>query len=129
LFVPFRIAKQMQTGQLASESAARNIVRTNEVGAADWLSLRPVIPPGGRALDGPHPWVGFFWECKAPGKKPSAAQLAWLDKRRQVGLETAWFHEFEGRDRQSPACEPRDSHVFLEWFCEYFTTKETGRAT
>jgi hypothetical protein len=38
----------------------------------------PTGAPASRALDGPHPWQGFFWEAKAPGRRPTEAQLAWL---------------------------------------------------
>jgi hypothetical protein len=124
LFIPLRIAKQIETGQLPPEAAARNIVRTNEVGVADWWSARPIIPPGSRPLDGPHPWQAFFWEAKAPGKRPSPAQLEWLDRRRQIGLTAWWFNQFEARDRPSPACEPRQSHVFETWFSEYFNRRQ-----
>jgi hypothetical protein len=113
LFIPFRIAKQIETGQLPPEAAARKIVRIGEEGVADWWSARPIIPPGGRPLDGPHLWQGFFWEAKAPGKRPSPAQLAWLDRHRQVGLEAAWFNQFQAGDRPSPACEPR-TRMFLK---------------
>jgi hypothetical protein len=119
VFVPFRVLKQIQSGQLAPEQAARNIVRIAEAGAADWWSAKPIIPPGGRPLDGPHPWQGFFWECKSPGKRPTDVQLEWLDRRRQVGLEATWFNQFQLHDRRSPECEPRESHVFQVWF-EYF---------
>jgi hypothetical protein len=112
-FVPYRVLKQ-------AARADRNVVRIGEVGAADWWSARPIIPPGGRALDAPWPWQGFWWECKAPGKRPTAAQLEWLDQRRQVGFEAAWFNEFAAQDRPSPACEPRESHVFEVWFHRYF---------
>jgi hypothetical protein len=98
----------------------RNVVRIGEEGAADWWSARPVIPVGGRALDGPHPWAGFFWEAKAPGKRPNPAQLEWLDGRRHVGIEAWWFNQFQAADRPSPACEPRHSHVFETWFLGYF---------
>jgi hypothetical protein len=120
LFVPYRVLKQVLAGQLAPEVAARNVVRVGEEGMPDWWSARPIIPPGGRALDGPWPWQAFFWEAKAPGKRPTDAQLAWIDRRRQVGLEAAWFNQFEVRDRPSPACEPRESQVFEVWFSGYF---------
>jgi hypothetical protein len=119
LFTPWRIVRQ---GSL--DEASRNVVRVGEVGAADWLSLRPVIAPGGRALDGPHLWQGFFWEAKAPGKRPAAAQLAWIDKRRQCGFEAAWFNQFAARDRPSTAVASRDSHVFETWFTGYFKRYE-----
>jgi hypothetical protein len=63
---------------------------------------------------------GFFWEAKAPGKRPSAAQLEWMSRRRQVGLEATWFNQFAAADRPAEACEPRDSHVFEVWFLRYF---------
>jgi len=121
-FLPFRVVKQLEHGQISIEQALRNVVRIGEEGAADWWSAKPIILPNGRALDGPHPWAGFFWECKAPGRRPTEAQLAWLDRRRQVGLEAAWFNQFQAWDRPAPACEPRDSHVFEVWFSGYFTT-------
>jgi hypothetical protein len=99
----------------------RNIVRIGEEGAADWWSARPIIPAGGHALDWPHPWRAFFWECKAPGKKPTDAQLDWLAKRQRVSLEAAWFNQFSFKDRPSPVVEAKESHVFEVWFFQYFT--------
>jgi hypothetical protein len=120
LFVPYRILKQVLAGQLTPEAAARNVVTIGEEGMTDWWSARPIIPPGGRAQDGPWPWAGFFWEAKAPGKRPTAAQLEWLDKRRQCGFEAAWFNQFAAADRPAPVCAPRESHVFEVWFFQYF---------
>jgi hypothetical protein len=123
-FLPFRVVKQLQAGQITFEQALRNVVRIGEEGAADWWSARPIIPPGGRALDGPWPWQGFFWEAKAPGKRPTDVQLAWMQKRRQVGIEAAWFNQFAAADRPSPVCEPREAHVFETWFQEYFNRRQ-----
>jgi hypothetical protein len=122
-FLPFRVVKQLQQGQITFDQALRNVVSIGEQGTADWWSARPIIPPGGRALDGPWPWSAFFWEAKAPRKKPSDAQLEWLAKRRQCGLEAAWFNQFAVQDRPVEACEPHDSHVFETWFQEYFTNE------
>jgi hypothetical protein len=124
LFVPFRVVKQLQHGEITFEQAMRNIVRIGAEGAADWWSARPIIPPGGHAQDGPWPWAGFYWEAKAPGKRPSDAQLAWLEKRRQVGLEAAWFNQFGFRDRPTPVVEARESNVFEVWFHGYFARKQ-----
>jgi hypothetical protein len=132
LFLPFRVVKQLKQGQITFDQALRNVVSIGEQGAADWWSARPIIPAGSRPLDGPHPWQAFFWECKAPGKKPTDAQLAWINKRRLVGLEATWFNQFTedlrtvsklGRDWPTPACEPRESHMFQVWFSQYFTVK------
>jgi hypothetical protein len=128
LFVPFRVLRQLQTGQLKLEDAARNIVHIGEEGMADWWSARPVIPPGGRPLGGPHLWQGFFWEAKAPGKRPSEAQLDWLRRHRQVGFEAAWFDQFEIRDRPVAAGDPSESHVFEVWFFGYFVKSKGERS-
>jgi hypothetical protein len=95
LYPPYRVLRQLQSGQLAPEASGRNIVRIGEEGMTDWWSARPSSV--GRALDGPWPWTGFFWEARAPGKRPTAAQLGWMAKRRQVGLEAAWFNQFAAR--------------------------------
>jgi hypothetical protein len=128
-FLPFRVVKQLQQGQITFEQAMRNVIRINEEGTADWLSARPIIPAGGRALDGPHPWQAFYWEAKAAGKRPTDAQVAWLDKRRQVGLEAAWFNQFAVTDRPSPVVEPKNSHVFEVWFHDYFASQEGLQCT
>jgi hypothetical protein len=125
LFTPYRIFKQMQAGQLAPEAVAHNVICIGEKGMADWLSIRQIIPAGGRAQDGPWPWTGFYWEAKSPGKRPSDAQLEWLAQRRAVGLSAAWFNQFSFRDRPAPVVEARESPVFEVWFYGYFA-KESG---
>jgi hypothetical protein len=119
-FLPFRVVKQLQHGEITFEQALRNIVRIGEEGAADWWSARPIIPPGGRSQDGPWPWAAFYWEAKAPGRRPRPAQLEWMARRQQVGLEAGWFNQFAAHDRPSPACAPRESHVFETWFVGHF---------
>jgi hypothetical protein len=123
-FLPLRVVKQLQHGQISFEQALRNVVRIGEEGAADWWSARPLILPGSRALDGPHLTQSFFWEAKSPSKRPSAAQLVWLERRRQVGLEATWFNQFAAADRPSAAVEPRESPVFEIWFFGYFEIGE-----
>jgi hypothetical protein len=119
-FVPYRVLKQIHQGKLTLKDAERNIVRIGEEGASDWWSVRPAIPPGSRPLEGPHLWQGFFWEAKAPGKRPTDEQLVWMDRRRQVGIEAAWFNAFQlGPDEYRPD-RPQASHVFEVWFSDYF---------
>jgi hypothetical protein len=117
---PYRVLKQLHLRQITLEQAARNIMRIGEEGATDWLSARPLIAPGGRALDGPWPWQGFYWEAKAPGKKPSDAQLRWIERHKQVGIEAVWFNQFSFRDRPAPVVDARESPVFEVWFSGYF---------
>jgi len=38
---------------------------------------------------------GFWIELKAPGKKPTELQLAWLQKMQRAGYFVAWFDNFE----------------------------------
>jgi hypothetical protein len=122
-FLPLRIARQLWLAQITLEQAMRNIVRIGEAGASDWWSARPLIRPEGRAADGSWAWRGFFWECKGPNERPNPAQLAWLDKRRQLGFESTWFNQFAARDRPAPACDPQQSHVFEVWFSGYFNRR------
>jgi hypothetical protein len=37
-----------------------------------------------------------------------------MDKRRQVGLEAAWFNQFSFKDRPAPVVEARESHVIAD---------------
>jgi hypothetical protein len=119
-FIPLRVVKELQSGQITFDRALRNVVSIGEQGAADWWSARPIIPAGGRALDGPHPCATFFWEAKSPGKRPSDAQLEWLAKRRAVGLEATWFNQFQFKDRPAAVVDARESHVFEVWFAGHF---------
>jgi hypothetical protein len=123
-FVPLRVVRQLQQGQISFDQAMCNIVKLGEEGASDWWSARPIIPPGGRPLDGPHPWQAFFWEAKAPHKKATESQLAWIDKRRQCGLEATWFNQFGFRDRPAPVVDARESPVFEVWWTGYFARRE-----
>jgi hypothetical protein len=71
--------------------------------------------------------AGVFLGVQGPGKQPTDAQLEWLDKRRQVGLEAAWFNQFGFRDRPAPVVEARKSPVFEVWFYGYFTKEGAAR--
>ena len=86
-------------------------------------SVPLIIHPGGRALDGPHPWQAIFWEAKAPGKRPTDAQLAWIDRHGRSAWKRLGSNQFQLHDWSSPAVEPRESHVFEVWFLGYFTRR------
>ena len=79
-FVPYR----MLMGKTAIEGVRP--VRIGEKGAADWIAIRP-------RADGADL---FFFEAKAPGKKPRPEQLEWLRKRRAVGFVAEFFDDFDG---------------------------------
>ena len=76
----------------------RNVVRIGEEGMADWLALRP-LAAGKRPLEGPHAYAMFYWEAKAPNRRPSPVHLEWLEKRRRCGYEAQWFNAFQEADR------------------------------
>jgi hypothetical protein len=86
---PVPLVKQLQQGQISFAQALRDVVKIGEAGTADWWSARPIIAPSGRALDGPWPWQAFYWEAKAPSKKPTDVQLEWMATRRQCGFEAS----------------------------------------
>jgi len=67
-----------------------------EKGQADWRAERPVIPPGSRLSKTSCFRVElFYFETKAPGKKPEAHQQLWLDRRQLTGITTGWFSSFD----------------------------------
>lgn len=68
-------------------------VELHAAGTADWLATR------GR------PQAAMYWEAKAPGEQPSAAQLAFLEQARREGYAAGWFDSL-------PA--------FLAWYRQMF---------
>jgi hypothetical protein len=71
-----------QTGALpVSYKGKSRLVRFGVTGSADIMILE----------------LGVFYavELKAPGKKPTAAQEAWLQKVRDNGGDAVWFDNFE----------------------------------
>jgi hypothetical protein len=76
-FLPLRVAKQLQAGQITFEQALRNVVRIGEEGCADWWSARPIIPPGGCA--GRTSSMGSLFlggECARQASHRRAARMA-----------------------------------------------------
>ena len=64
--------------------------RIGEKGASDWVAVRP-------AEGQPRGFVQlFYFETKAPGKKPNPHQRLYLEKRAACGFLAAWFDDFEG---------------------------------
>lgn len=96
LFVPFSILRN--PGQ-----AVRHI-SIGEKGESDWMAYRGPDSSGVCEL--------FFWEAKAPGKKPSAEQLTWLSNRRALGFLADWFDDFDD--------SPGEAHSFLERYRKRF---------
>lgn len=81
---------------ITREMLYRSMVRIGEKGRADWLAMRPRRATGVDSLIEMPMHQIFFFECKAPGKKPQPEQLAWLQAQEQTGTPTAWFDDFEG---------------------------------
>lgn len=67
-----------------------------EKGQADWRAERPIIPPGQRATSKScYSAELFYFETKAPGKKPEPHQQLWLDRRQLTGLAASWFDSLD----------------------------------
>jgi hypothetical protein len=62
------------------------MVRIGEKGTSDWRSERRV--------SGLLHWL-FYWEAKAPGRKPNPLQLAWIERRMATGTPADWFDGFD----------------------------------
>lgn len=73
---------QAQTGQL---------VYVGQKGMADWRAERPL-----RGVGVPGACQLFYFETKAPGKRPKPHQQQWLETRAACGFLAAWFDDFSG---------------------------------
>ncbi len=84
-----------------------SVVQMGEVGQADYTASRPMpvtqLMPLSRASGACQ---RFHFECKAPGKEPSAEQLEWLRRARANGEVADWF---DGLDT---------GRQFLSWYRE-----------
>ncbi len=96
LYLPYRVAMQKP-----EEIARAHPVRIGETGTADWRAERAI--PGEQ-----HVAQLFYYECKAPGRKPKPDQLRWLERRRAAGIPAEWFDAFDG--------DFGDGHEFLPWY-------------
>ena len=61
-------------------------IRIGAVGRCDWCAIKCAATPLVRY---------FEFELKAPGRKPSAEQLAYMRGRRAAGLVAEWFDSFD----------------------------------
>jgi hypothetical protein len=71
-------------------------------GPADWRAERAVIPKGQRV--GPDTnflCELFYFETKAPGKRPEPHQELWATQRQLTGFTATWFDDYE---------------VFVRWY-------------
>jgi len=78
-----------QQSGLFSRPGSKSRIRIGEVGAADWYAVRSAY---GRTLRLSSEF--FYFELKAPGKKPSPEQLLWLDSKKRSGIPAEWFSGF-----------------------------------
>ena len=72
---------------LAVKHLVSNVVHIGERGESDWLCLRATNMPGVTQT--------FTLETKAPGAKPSADQLLWMDRQRVGGFIAVWFDNLD----------------------------------
>jgi hypothetical protein len=93
-------AIRLHSGLYRGYHHPESVISAGENSQADWLFVRPI---------GKN-WPGYcevFWlEVKAPGKRPSKAQLQWLESMRQAGFQAAWSDSLE---------------AFEAWYCGRFS--------
>jgi hypothetical protein len=83
-YTPYRVLMAISEGKMSVEQAKRNIIRIGTPGMADWLAIRPVEKHG--KFGGTFvAFEIFYWEAKAPGKKPKPDQVEWLSSQRATG--------------------------------------------
>lgn len=99
LYVPFRVLRDPKA------MASPHPIRIGETGEADWMAYRPGSSNFSFTL--------FFWEAKAPGKKPNPDQIRWLFNRRALGFLADFFDDFNDF--------PGKDHSFLEWYRRHFS--------
>ena len=76
---------RQQSGLFARPNSEAR-VRIGQVGAADWLCIRP------RELG---TCDLFFLECKAPGKRPTQQQELWMQRQHAGGMRAVWFDSLD----------------------------------
>jgi hypothetical protein len=94
--------------QLAGKDVVKvSALRPSRIGSkgdSDWIAVRPIIgqPRGAAHL--------FYFETKAPGRKPSTEQRLYLERRLACGFLAAWFDDYDGDWDTS----------FLPWYGRHF---------
>jgi hypothetical protein len=78
---------RQNSGLFARPYDPESRIRIGEKGAADWFAYRPLRDAGRVEF--------FFFELKAPGKKPRPEQVLWLGARMRTGTLAAWFDDFD----------------------------------
>lgn len=106
-FIPTgMIMRALESGiPLTKEVLFRSLVRIGEKGIPDWRAER-MVP----VSDLPATVQLFYWEAKAPHKKPSPDQKLWMEGRRALGWLVEWFDDFDFGG----------SHSFIAWYKERF---------
>lgn len=89
-FVPLgRLMQSLESsGTVSREVVMRSIVRMGKKGECDFWAVRPT--PGQRRL-----YQFFFYEVKAPGKRPTPEQVDWMRSMASCGIEAKWFDDFQ----------------------------------
>ena len=104
----WRVVRQ-QSGLFRSPTSNAR-VRIGETGMCDWYAYRPVKMNHSNGL------VQFFeLEIKAPGKRPSMSQEAYMAARQWVGTEADWFDCFDRNNTKHEGERP-----FVLWYTERF---------
>lgn len=107
---------RQQSGLFCRPFDPASRIRIGEPGCSDWRAERPVIPTGARRGSLAQYHQLFYFELKAPGKKPRPDQLAWLRAREATGTLARWFDAFNGGR----------SSDFVAWYRATFEQGETS---
>lgn len=71
-------------------------------GPADWRAERAIVPKGQRTGENTcFACELFYFETKAPGKKPERHQTLWALQRQLTGITATWFDSYD---------------VFVRWY-------------
>lgn len=99
--------ERLQSGLFRQPGKNGKRVRIGEPGRADYFAVR--VPSRGPYED----LIQFFYfEVKAPRKKPTAKQQRWLEDRRRERFLAVWFDSFD---------RPQNGFAeFLTWYQETF---------
>lgn len=96
-FVPYRCFAAL----LNAGKQSREVISIGRKGDLDWVAMRPVPAGYLRAQKICVLQQMFYFETKAPGRKPSPEQQRMIERHHAAGHNATWFDSLE---------------MFVEWY-------------